>query len=68
MAIYIIPIFCFGLVITGIVFLGIQQAADLAKTLAAQRNETEPISKNPQIVPSGRASVPVIAPSSVRRA
>jgi hypothetical protein len=64
MAIYIFPIFCFGLVITGIVFLGIQQAADLAKTLAAQRNETKPLSKRPQFVPAGQASVPVIAPSS----
>ena len=38
---YIFPIFAFGLVITGIVFLGIQQAADLAKALAEQRNQTE---------------------------
>ena len=51
MAIYIIPIFCFGLVITGIVFLGLQQASDMAKQLAAQRNELEPVSKNPQEVP-----------------
>ena len=38
---YIFPIFAFGLVITGIVFLGIQQAADLAKDLAAQRSQAE---------------------------
>jgi hypothetical protein len=28
---YSFPIFCFGLVITGIVFLGLQQASDMAK-------------------------------------
>ena len=38
---YIFPIFAFGLVITGIVFLGIQQAADLAKALAEQRRQAE---------------------------
>jgi hypothetical protein len=38
---YIFPIFAFGLVITGIVFLGIQQAADLAKALAEQRSQAE---------------------------
>ena len=58
MATYIIPIFCFGLVITGIVFLGIQQASDLAKQLAAQQKQLEPVSKNPQGVPLGRNSAP----------
>ena len=38
---YIFPIFAFGLVITGIVFLGIQQAADLAKALDEQRRQAE---------------------------
>ncbi len=38
---YIFPIFAFGLVISGIVFLGIQQAADLAKALAEQRSQAE---------------------------
>jgi hypothetical protein len=38
---YIFPIFAFGLVISGIVFLGLQQAADLAKALAEQRNQSE---------------------------
>lgn len=47
MATYIIPIFCFGLVITAIVFLGVQQAADMAKQLAAQSNETPPGFNNP---------------------
>ncbi len=42
MAIYLIPIFGFGLVITGIVFLGIHQASALSKDLAAQKGETEP--------------------------
>lgn len=38
------PIFCFGLVISGIVFLGLQQASDLAKYLADQAGETKPAS------------------------
>jgi hypothetical protein len=36
---HVFPIFAFGLVITGIVFLGLQQAADLAKDLAARSSE-----------------------------
>ena len=42
---YIFPIFAFGLVMTGIVFLGIQQASDLAKNLAKERHEAENKSK-----------------------
>lgn len=57
MAIYIIPIFCFGLVITGIVFLGVQQAADMANQLAAQSNETPPVSNTPPVSP-GPGSAP----------
>lgn len=37
----LIVIFFFGLVITGIVLLGIQQAADWAKEDAAQKAQTE---------------------------
>ena len=59
MAIYIIPIFVFGLVITGIVFLGIQQASDLAKELAARRSEMEAGAENPEVVPPRRNSTPV---------
>ena len=47
---YIFPIFAFGLVITGIVFLGIQQAADLAKALAEQRSQAESDRQNQQSV------------------
>lgn len=56
MLIYIFPIFAFGLVITGIVFLGIQQASDLAKDLAAQSNKVEPSSNNRKVVPPGSNS------------
>jgi hypothetical protein len=35
------PIFAFGLVIIGIVALGLMQASDLAKDLAAARSEAE---------------------------
>ena len=59
MAIYIFPIFCFGLVITGIVLLGVRQASDLAKQLAAQGNQTEPASDRAQYVPAGRGTAPV---------
>jgi hypothetical protein len=38
---YIFPIFAFGLIMTGIVFLGLQQASDLAKNLAAEKREAE---------------------------
>ena len=56
---YIFPIFAFGIVITGIVFLGIQQAADLAKHLGAEKNEAESRSKIPGLVspaPNGARS------------
>ena len=33
----IFPVFAFGLVVTGVVFLGIQHANDQAKALAEQR-------------------------------
>ena len=58
MATYIIPIFCFGLVITAVVFLGVQQAADMAKQLAAQSNETPPGVNNPPDS-SGQGSAPI---------
>ena len=66
MAIYIIPIFCFGLVITAIVFLGVQQAADMAKQLAAQSNETPPGFNNPP-GSSGQGSAPVKPLPTVNR-
>jgi hypothetical protein len=56
---YLFPIFAFGLVITGIVFLGFQQASDLARDLAAQRSEAEPNSQKPEVVSPGRNSAPV---------
>lgn len=66
MAIYIIPIFCFGLVITGIILLGIQQASDMAKQLAAQSNETPPGFNNPPDS-SGPGSAPVKPLPTVNR-
>jgi hypothetical protein len=44
MFLYLFPIFCFGLVITGIVFLGLRQAADLARQTAQQGKATSPVS------------------------
>lgn len=55
---YIFPIFAFGLVITGIVFLGLQQAADLAKALADQKRETELSSQPPEPVPMNASPNP----------
>jgi hypothetical protein len=46
MAIYLIPIFCFGLVIIGIVCIGIQQASDLARQLSDVPNEAPRPSDN----------------------
>ncbi len=66
MATYIIPIFCFGLVITAIVFLGVQQAADMAKQLAEQGNETPPGFNNPP-GSSGQGSAPVTPLPTVNR-
>ncbi len=47
MFLYLFPIFCFGLVITGIVFLGLRQAADLARQTAKQSKATSPESNHP---------------------
>lgn len=43
-------IFCFGLVISGIVFLGVQQAVDWAKKDAAQKARTKMASNNVEVV------------------
>lgn len=53
---YIFPIFAFGLIITGIVFLGLQQAADWAKDLTLQKIEEEKRSQSSEIVSTGTNS------------
>lgn len=60
MFIYLFPIFAFGLVITAIVFLGLQQASDWAKDLTAQRNEADKNSKSPEVVAPKHNSAAVI--------
>jgi hypothetical protein len=57
MATYLIIIFFFGLVITGIVFLGIQEAAELSKRLAMQTLEASRVA-NSSATPSERVSAP----------
>lgn len=57
MAVYIIPIFCFGLVITGIVFLGLQEASELAKRLAEHPYEV-PLGSNKPPASSGHVTAP----------
>ena len=53
------PIFCFGLVISGIVFLGLQQASDLAKYLATNESEIEPDFGSKEVVSQRRSLAPV---------
>ena len=60
---YLFPIFAFGIVITGIVFLGLQQASDLAKNLAAERSEAENRFKIPGTDLRGRNGSPVQVPT-----
>lgn len=67
MSIYLFPIFAFGLVLTGVVCLGLQQASDLAKALAAQSSKIEPSSKNKEVVPPGGNSTPPNPPASVNQ-
>jgi hypothetical protein len=64
---YLFPIFAFGLVITGIVFLGLQQAADLAKDLAAQRSGAEKNSEKPDPVSPRHNSTPAKASAKASR-
>ena len=64
---YIFPIFAFGLVMTGIVFLGLQQASDLAKNLAAERSEAENRSKIPAAISPEVNSAAVQVPTSTSR-
>jgi len=64
---YLFPIFAFGLVITGIVFLGLQQAADQAKELAAQRNEAEKSPEHMTPVSPARNFTPAKAPARASR-
>ena len=58
MGVYIFPIFCFGLVITGIVMIGVQQASDLAKQLAAQNTEAEQTSNSQGLTSASQSSFP----------
>ncbi len=62
---YLFPIFAFGIVITGIVFLGLQQASDLAKHLAAEKNESKNRFQIPGTDLPGRNGSPVQV-SSIR--
>ena len=42
---YLFPIFCFGLVITGIVFLGIRHAAEQLKDELAERTRVQTLDR-----------------------
>lgn len=45
---YLIPISCFGLVITGIVLLGIREAADMAKQMAGRNKGIGSTASSPE--------------------
>ena len=60
---YAFPIFAFGLVMTGIVFLGLQQASDLAKNLAAAKREAENKLKSSAVISPEVNSATVQAPT-----
>jgi hypothetical protein len=61
----IFPIFAFGVVITGIVLLGLQQASDQAKGIAAQIIEEGKSSQSPEAVSPGVNYASVKAPAKV---
>lgn len=57
---YIFPIFCFGLVITGIVFLGLLEAAKHVKVVSSDEDEraarpSRPDASLPRKVDSARS-------------
>ncbi len=56
MTIYIFPIFLFGLLITGIVYLGISQAAEWAKKDALLKRQSEDGAFRPGAVAASPAS------------
>lgn len=49
---YIFPIFCFGLVISGIVFLGLLEAAKHVKAVSSDEGNREAKSAGPDPSPS----------------
>ena len=55
---YLFPIFCFGLVITGIVFLGIMEASKQAKAQTLTVRDRETSEEDPALVRgrNGRAA------------
>jgi len=60
---YIFPIFCFGVVITGIVFLGIMQAAAQLKAESATRAASARGDRQSEIASAGKTNP---SPSTVR--
>ena len=52
MTIYLFPIFMFGLLVTGIVYLGITQAVEWAKQDALRRRQSDGMPVRPGEVPA----------------
>jgi hypothetical protein len=67
MTVYLIPIFGFGLLITGIVFLGILQAAEFAKAQASQHVKSERRAAEFESLPPGRNAIPILPLQSDQR-
>ena len=55
---YVFPIFCFGLVITGIVYLGILQAAEQLNAESTQKSEGQTPDHELEITSSRRSNHP----------
>ena len=55
---YLFPIFCFGLVITGIVFLGIRHAAEQLKDELAERTRVQTLDRELNLTSSRIARGP----------
>ena len=55
---YVFPIFCFGLVITGIVYLGILQAAGQLKADSAKKSEGQTLDHELENTSSRRSDQP----------
>ena len=55
---YLFPIFCFGLVITGIVFLGIRHAAEQLKDELAERTRVQTLDRELNLTSSRSAQGP----------
>jgi hypothetical protein len=62
---YLFPIFCFGLVMTGIVFLGILEAAKQVKADSLKEREPEILDRKPNTLSPCSGQSPRFAARSI---